>query len=221
MASSKEASTWDYELTARPAAAQNRGARRRGPGARRGKSGVVRVLVLTVMFFMGALLWEDGTMTDLGTLGGPDSYAYGLNNRGDVVGWTTGASGRPRAFLWSNGSMSDIGTLGGDAAEAWDINDAGQIVGDSEAFGLSHAFLWQDGTMTDLGTLGGIRGFSGAYGINEAGQVVGYSYTQTYGMEHACLWQDGVMTDLGAREGYTSRAFAISDVGQIVGTSNE
>src|SRR5438094_9920219 len=40
-------------------------------------------------------------------------------------------------------------------------------------------------------------------------------------MEHAFLWEDGTMTDLGAREGYTSRAFAISDVGQIVGTSNE
>src|SRR6266480_655710 len=317
MASSKEASTWDHELTARPVAAENRGAGRRGPDARHGKSGVVRVLALTLMFFIGALLtavprssaeppeppfldlgtlpadtmsgasavneagqvvgwsqgsypdpihaflwengtmtdlgtlggstaqaydindkgqvvgvsstssglnhaflWQAGTMTDLGTLGGPDSYAYGLNNRGDVVGWTTGASGRPRAFLWSNGSMSDIGTLGGDAAEAWDINDAGQIVGDSEAFGLSHAFLWEDGTMTDLETLGGIRGLSGAYGINEAGQVVGYSYTQSYGMEHAFLWEDGTMTDLGAREGYTSRAFAISDVGQVVGTSN-
>src|SRR5207237_6218811 len=134
--------------------------------------------------------------------------------------WPPVAAGRPGPVLGPSGSMSDIGTRGGDAAEAWDINDAGQIVGDSAAFGLSHAFLWQDGTMTDLGTLGGIRGFSGAYGINEAGQVVGYSYTRTYGMEHAFLWQDGTMTDLGARDGYTSRALAIRDLGQIVGTSN-
>src|SRR2546429_3461944 len=310
MASSKEASTWDHELTARPVAAENRGAGRRGPDARHGKSGVVRVLALTLMFFIGALLtavprssaeppeppfldlgtlpadtmsgasavneagqvvgwsqgsypdpihaflwengtmtdlgtlggstaqaydindkgqvvgvsstssglnhaflWQAGTMTDLGTLGGPDSYAYGLNNRGDVVGRTTGASGRPRAFLWSNGSMSDIGTLGGDAAGARDLNDAGQTRGGKGSLGLSPAFPLRDGTKTDLGTLGGIRGFSGANGINEAGQVVGYSYTQSYGMEHAFLWQDGVMAGLGARPGYTRPAFAVSAAG--------
>src|SRR5947208_9424727 len=74
--------------------------------------------------------------------------------------------------------------------------------------------------MSSLCELGDIRSLRGAYRINDAGQVVGYSYTTSYGMEHAFLWQDGVMADLGAREGYTSRAFAISDVGQVVGTSN-
>src|SRR5438034_403707 len=230
MASSKEASTRDYELTARPAAAQNRGARRRGPGARRGKSGVVRVLVLTVMFFMGALLTAvppssaeppEPPFLDLGTLPADTmSGASAVNEAGQVVGWSQGSYPDPiHAFVWENGTMTDLGTLGGSTARAYDINDKGQVVGvSSTSSGLNHAFLWEDGTMTDLGTLGGPDSY--AYGLNNRGDVVG-STTGAAGRSRARRWKDGTRTDLGAREGYTSSAFAISDVGQIVGTSNE
>src|SRR5437667_8167708 len=187
MASSKEASTWDHELTARPVAAENRGARRRGPGARRGKSGVVRVLVLTVMFFMGALLTAvppssaeppEPPFLDLGTLPADTmSGASAVNEAGQVVGWSQGSYPDPiHAFLWENGTMTDLGTLGGSTARAYDINDKGQVVGvSSTSSGLYHACLWEDGTMTDLGTVGGQD--STADGHHDRGGHVGTAHS--------------------------------------------
>jgi len=76
--------------------------------------------------------------------------------------------------------------------------------------------------MTDLGTLGGAYSYaSSAYGINDAGQVVGGSWTAA-GSQHAFITgPNGVgMTDLGTLGGRDySEAFDINDAGQVVGYS--
>ena len=113
---------------------------------------------------------------DLGTLGGTESHARDINERGQVVGVSlNGDSGSYHAFLYSHGSLQDLGTLNEEHSEALGINDHGEIVGViwNNDYSLYHAFRYSDGTMEDLGTLGGK--YSIAFDVNNAGQVIGWS----------------------------------------------
>ena len=65
------------------------------------------------------------TVTDLWTLGGPDSVGNGINDAGQVVGNSTLPTGRRHAFFWSAGLMKDLGALAGDQSDASRLNNLG------------------------------------------------------------------------------------------------
>ncbi|MCC7165074.1 MAG: DUF3466 family protein [Anaerolineae bacterium] len=171
-----------------------------------------------------AFLWDDGTMTGLGTL--PDterSFAMEINDAGQVVGASlhidNNSVGYYSAFLWQNGGMQPLGTFGGPQSVAEAINNFGQVVGSAEITGPParyHAFLWQNGAMQDLGTLGGAQ--SSALDINDVGEIVGQASTASPTQSHAFLWQNGTMQDLGG--GDSSSAQAINNARQVVGVSD-
>ncbi len=92
-------------------------------------------------------------LVDLGTLGGNSSVALGMNDIGDVVGWSQTDSG-VHAFLWQDGQMADLGTLGGRWSEARDVNNFMQIVGVAkDANELPRAFYAWNGMLFDLNDL--------------------------------------------------------------------
>lgn len=100
--------------------------------------------------FHGFLRQRDGSILDLGTLGGRNSYARDINNRSEVVGdsdrsFFDQARG---AYLWRQGTTIDLGALPEVQAAGWDdltmamaINNRGQIVGTGRRDGVEHGFL--------------------------------------------------------------------------------
>jgi probable HAF family extracellular repeat protein len=195
--------------------------------------------VLAVILFAGANVSRaaPGDIYNLGTLGGPNSFAFGINSAGQLTGSSaTGTAAAPHAFRYtgipgSGGAMIDLGMVGRNSGgEA--INNSGQVAGTSYFSDFDqHAFLYtgtpgSGGIMHDLGTLAeGDFGFNDSFGtgVNASGQVTGYSrvgnppfhaflYTGTPGV-------DGVMHDLGTLGGSDSRGYAINDAGQVAGYS--
>ncbi len=159
-------------------------------------------------------------------------YAYGVNNSGEVIGVIFNSSGGPEFQLASMTGMGVTTILPSlDAAHATfntdvlnAINDSGIIVGSSAApGGIAEAAIWQNGKVAALGTLPGANGNIGAalnstaLDINNAGQVVGWSFSNAF-TTHAVTWIGGSIQDLGVLSAQDSSvATGINAQGQIVG----
>jgi probable HAF family extracellular repeat protein/cysteine-rich repeat protein len=191
----------------------------------------MRLLVSTTVALVltGAIPAAAGryyTITDLGTLGGPKSRALAMNASGVVVGTSTDATSRFRAFIHDGTAIHDLGTLTGaddlhvpSLASATGINDAGEVVGQSYVLTgagyRTHAFLWRGGPLLDLGAPP--NGNSGAAAIDQAGRVGGWREDvadTVRGFVH-----DGTVHELPTLDGGEARvrAMAGSADGAIVG----
>ena len=169
-----------------------------------------------------AFVWSNGTMTDLGTLGGNFSAGYAINLSGEVAGFADTSTGQ-EASLWNGQNMTGLGVPLDSAANG--INDSGQVVGDWETTSAGlQPFLDSNGTITDLpeprfvatSNLG-----CAADAINNNAQIAGtcWGWNRKLALIYAdlVLWQNGTVTDLGTLGGERSTAAAINDNGQIVG----
>ncbi len=190
-------------------------------------------------FIPHAFRWQDGVLTDLGSLQGMNfSHATSINSRG----WATRGSftsdldpltGQPaeHAVLWKGGKILDLGALGtGLESAGLYVNDFGEVIGfstfdttpDPSSFkgATIHAFIWRNGVIQDLGTLGG-SGASPSGGCNNerAGLVAGSSSTSS-GESHAFLWDNGKMTDIPTLGGTSAGAQCANNQGQVIGQSN-
>lgn len=166
-------------------------------------------------------------ITDLGTLGGTQSFAYALNDLGQVVGSSTTAGDlAEHSFLYSNGRMTDLYPLNSQSIVTLGptgINSSGQI-----ASGLIVGRVYspaifdsRTGGFTLPGTLGGVTSFDFngvATFVNNHSDAVGYSYIDPI-TRHAFLFSNGVTKDIDPLGGY-SVAFAINDEGMIVGLAS-
>jgi probable HAF family extracellular repeat protein len=168
-------------------------------------------------------VWTNGRANALPTGSNPDGFAFWLNDRGQVVGYTGTCGGATiYAASWKNGTLSTLPDFGtGSIAEG--INNQGQIVGTvASADGTTqYGSIWQNGVLTNLGLLPGDFGGS-AFGNNSRGQVVGGNWDSNFYWSHAFIWQNGVMTDLNTLFPANSNLYAtfaakINESGQIGG----
>ena len=180
-----------------------------------------------------AFLWSNGTMTDLGTLGGSFSTPTAINRSGQVSVISLDATNSFfQSYLWSNGAKTVLNSVGGNFNEALMLNDAATVIGwNSDATDTNVlATLWSPaGSGRVLGTIGADTG-SIAMGINRQGTVVGGSgtinLTGTTNYTHAFVWQQGQMRDLNtlipAGSSLTLNvAYAINNEGMIAGLGTD
>ncbi|MFW6084219.1 MAG: hypothetical protein ACODAA_03305 [Gemmatimonadota bacterium] len=191
-------------------------------------------------------LYRDGTMTELSPFdGGTNSFATGVNARGEIVGWAENGVEDPtcnapvelqfRAAKWdpATGAMTELPPLPGDSTSAATaISNSGRVVGISGdcanavgGFSARHAVLWErDGSVIDIGNIGG-EAWHTPMDINERGEIVGFGNPASapgdaFAFHAFYRSADGKVEDLEVLPGQArSQALGINNRGQVVGQS--
>jgi probable HAF family extracellular repeat protein len=150
----------------------------------------------------------------LGSLGGGGTIAFGVNNRGEIVGYGHTANGQLRAFHWEAGTITNAGALHPAFGSAlYAINDHG--VGVGTGFGTEVA-VWENGTWRSLNVAEGTP-----VDINKSGDVAGTRWAGSRAL--AYYYREGVRTDILP---FTSEPFlsssgtALNDHGMVVGSAS-
>jgi probable HAF family extracellular repeat protein len=150
-------------------------------------------------------------------------YPKAINDAGEIVGSlyqsnSSGITSPSGLAVWQKGVFSPLPWLsqpqGGSAGALPNaINSAGVVAGELYLIGADngitgYAVVWNGSQIQNLGAN------AAAKGINDHGQVVGFSGND------AALWTNGALTDLGNLEGGFTVANAINNSGVIVGTAD-
>jgi probable HAF family extracellular repeat protein len=140
-----------------------------------------------------ALVKDDDTFLDLGTLGGNSSYAYDISDTGYVIGRSQIEGGSWRTFISKDGEMNQLHYLPGSSSNlnVLSVNNLGQSVGSVLINGERHAILWNGISPIDLNDLLDVDSRKAgwiltiAYDINDHGWIVGEAYNKLLNQDHA------------------------------------
>jgi uncharacterized membrane protein len=165
-------------------------------------------------------LWHKGRYTKFDVPGATTTAGYEINNRGQIVGNYTDASGAQHGYVLRNGDVTTIDHPR--AAQAADmtgtrvvgIDDRGRLVGAyGDDAGLIHAWAWEAGRFTDVEPPGGLQ--AEASEINDRGQIVGRLLDATPKLR-SFLLDRGRYTRIDAPGRCDTAALGLNDRGQIV-----
>ena len=175
-----------------------------------------------------AFVWSNGTMTDLGNLGGNFSQGVAINGSGEVVGSSSGKdTGTGGAFLSNGHGMHQLSA----PAEAYGINDSDQIAGQCRNSMFLQGYtcvVSSNGAITALTESNPSieclyintiipANIPAAVAINNNGQVLGNCFYSAGGL--AVVWTNDIPTVLPTLGGVASSGTAINNLGQVVGSS--
>src|ERR1700757_5471930 len=182
-------------------------------------------LICVICCASAAIAQNRYQITRIATPQGANSVALGINNKGEVVGYSFQGKDY-QAFLYSSSeqSLRDVGSFGGKINAACAINDAGQVTGYSQD-GHGNLLAFVSSRKQPIASLGTLEGASTseAFGINNSGEVVGDS--QGGNQKHRpVLFSNGSVQDLGLGRSNEldalETAYAVNEAGQIVGRNS-
>lgn len=173
-------------------------------------------VLLTIGFLCSPLFAGTWTYTNIQVPGSTATAAFGLNNKGDVVGWYLEANGKEHGFLLSNGKYTSLdypGAIGG--TTPYGINDAGVIVGNFDNGVVGQGFAYYNGKFVALKYPNSAQ--TTASGVNRSEQIVGY-YIDSRNTYHGFEWQNGTFTKIDAPNASQTLPVNINTAGDISGT---
>jgi hypothetical protein len=185
------------------------------------RSGKMSMLCLALVLAAACLapcspaMAYDYKFMPLDVLGAKATYAYGLNDQGQVVGIWLDSEDLAHGFLYDKGAYRPLEVLGARGTWAFGINNAGDIVGAYMDSASVHGFRY-DGQTYHLLDIPGVPAgnFQGAYGINNAGLIAGSYRTDSF---HSFLYDKGAYTPLDVLGASDTQASGLDDLGRVVG----
>jgi probable HAF family extracellular repeat protein len=155
---------------------------------------------------------KDGTtFTTVDVPGSTNTFARGINEGGQIVGsFNSSGSGRHHGFVTDGVTFTPIEVPNAVQTFPHGINNRGQIVGSFDDGTRDRGFVTDGVTFTPIDDGAGL---TEAYGINDGGQVVGFS-----GTHGGFLWDGTTFTSIEVPDAVETRAHGINNYNQIVGS---
>ncbi len=149
--------------------------------------------------------------------GAASTQSWGINSRGDIVGFYTIADKSSHGFLLSEGNYTPIDFPGAAVTLLNGIDDRGNIAGEygTTLTGTHHGFvLSTGGIFTNIDYPGAT--FTTAIGVTPSGEIVGY-YTLADNVNHSFVLTGGRFTPIDFPGSITDGINGIGPQGDIVG----